>query len=898
MPTSASAFLDAKPSASSFLDAKPSANSFLGDLVTGKYAAGPEAPIEAAMNVGSGMVAGFPAYLAGGLKGLATGAADPKEVGSEWSDAVTYKPRSKGGKSLSDLAAVPFQKLTDVSTAGGHKVADITGSPVAGALTESTLSMAPALLLGVGRGKGKGGKAIEAPKEAAPTPPSAPPVSAAAVKETAKARKMSANDAANAEFDTLHQASADDFFGPNPKAAPSAERALDLAQQTAKDMQETAKPGGVRGFLDRVLGTPGKNKDLYNPIRNGEQHAVAQMDRWAAGQGRRIRQAIPDKAEREAVTMAVVSGDLSKLSPVQAAVAHQLQEGFSKMGDYALESEAIEGKRHNYMPQIWDMSDKKTKAIIEMWREASGKGPITPETKTPAGGTISPFMLQRAVKDVTEGMRLGMKPASLDPAALLETYVKSMGRAVERSKNIKALVNLVDADGTPMAGNKGQVPRDYVRVDHPDLEGLRVNPDIAPAVRVVLQSDDPTAIAAGLQVIAYASKRALVSYSAFHVKALTEAAIGSGANPLKLKSGIDAAFKKYYEGGVGDELDKLLSGPLKIGAPLEDVMGRDQFMGVVDFVARQADTVGMKKGVDALKFIDEKLQQFTFDYVLTGYKLETALRKYEGEMLKNAERAPAARLSETDIIRQVGEYTNSIYGGLNYERMIDHFERPAARKIMSEVLSKTGRRWEQTLLLAPDWLASTVGSWTNALEPGAQNALKRQLAQRYLATSAVIMFGVGSVINNAFTGHSMFENKSTKKDATWADDLKAKTFVDLGNGQHVNIGKHFFEVPHAALDPLNFALGKTQPMVVGEPLEQAFNKEWLSTGWTPPITQKKDDLPKAAGKRLKHAGKKFVPIPGQSIMQNGLAGLGGFFGFPVSGMTAEQKAQARLEAKQ
>src|SRR5258708_15188753 len=102
-------------------------------------------------------------------------------------------------------------------------------------------------------------------------------------------------------------------------------------------------------------------------------------------------------------------------------------------------------------------------------------------------------------------------------------------------------------------------------------------------------------------------------------------------------------------------------------------------------------------------------------------------------------------------------------------------------------MPKQGRSLMQTTLFAPAWLVSTVGSWTNALGVTERNALKRSLAQRYLATSAIVTFSVGSALNYYFTGHTMFENQPSNKDPSLGDRIKAKTEVQLGDGRRLQL---------------------------------------------------------------------------------------------------------------
>lgn len=110
------------------------------------------APIEAGINLATGFAGGFPAYLAGGLFGLAQRHTvnpdlDPKQVAEKWAETMTYEPYTEAGKRLAGTVSSPLVALTEMAETSGHKVADVTGSPVAAAITEGTIAMLPAFII-------------------------------------------------------------------------------------------------------------------------------------------------------------------------------------------------------------------------------------------------------------------------------------------------------------------------------------------------------------------------------------------------------------------------------------------------------------------------------------------------------------------------------------------------------------------------------------------------------------------------------------------------------------------------------------------------------------------------------------------------------------------------------
>lgn len=124
----------------------------------------------AALTIGSGALGD----IAGGVAGLATAAIPGLEQGSGAGvvqgvkDALTVQPSERGKMALGAIgeAAAPLvEPFAGAGQAAGEKVADVTGSPLAGALTESVVSSAPDLV-GGGLALKSAGKSAKAAKTA------------------------------------------------------------------------------------------------------------------------------------------------------------------------------------------------------------------------------------------------------------------------------------------------------------------------------------------------------------------------------------------------------------------------------------------------------------------------------------------------------------------------------------------------------------------------------------------------------------------------------------------------------------------------------------------------------------------------------------------------------------
>jgi hypothetical protein len=117
-------------------------------------------PLEAAANVATGTIFGFPGYLIAGAGGLAAKAlgvnVDPSELATQVSQALTYQPHTQAGQRLASAVQAPISWLNEKSLPAGQSVADFvadhgaspTASKWAGALTAAAIQTLPAVLIG------------------------------------------------------------------------------------------------------------------------------------------------------------------------------------------------------------------------------------------------------------------------------------------------------------------------------------------------------------------------------------------------------------------------------------------------------------------------------------------------------------------------------------------------------------------------------------------------------------------------------------------------------------------------------------------------------------------------------------------------------------------------------
>lgn len=127
--------------------------------------------IEPTLSLGSGLIGGVTSGITGlnemlnaavykytGLKPIGAEnlpdreKVDPVQIGSdrikEIASAMTYSPKTEGGKAGLNVVSYPFQKVAEGAKWAGEKTLDITDSPEAATAVDTTLQIVPAILAG------------------------------------------------------------------------------------------------------------------------------------------------------------------------------------------------------------------------------------------------------------------------------------------------------------------------------------------------------------------------------------------------------------------------------------------------------------------------------------------------------------------------------------------------------------------------------------------------------------------------------------------------------------------------------------------------------------------------------------------------------------------------------
>jgi hypothetical protein len=626
--------------------------------------------------------------------------------------------------------------------------------------------------------------------------------------------------------------------------------------------------------------------------------------REVGGLQRAMNKAIP-KERLEEITHLVEQNRMDELTPGERYHVQKVKDWYNKIGTMAQEAGVI--KRliaKNFVPHMWDMSDAATKKFFD----EGGFERANANVFTPHG-------LKRGVESYAQGISVGLKPKTLNYSEILGIYANSVIRAVHNAEALTTLKTTALGDGTHPVEMAGMEPKGYIRKHGIEgLEGYAVHPEAVKALQRAFDSYDPGVIERALLSTAFTFKRVAVSYSFFHPAALTLAYLGAGGNPVDFalgaaargvekatggrvkipyESAVDSALNEFYKGGSGDMADWGIRNGLELGTPIEDVVGKKTFDRMTNAIdtALGSDIHGLKP----FEKLDSSVHSFIWNYTQAGMKLVVFQKEFSRAIIdpKNLGR------DMNDIAADVSSYTNNVFGTLNWERIIERQKSRASRAVAGAAFSKKGLSVAQIVSFAPDWMVSTIRTWTQAVPGMTETAMTGRLHRAYIARGLLYSMAVADAVNIAYSGHHVWENdfrsqrqQGKEGEQGWLEHLHDLTFIDLGDGRKMQYNKHLFEFVHAITDPGSFAANKAS-MIITDPINVLSNRQWASFGFAPPISTSKDSAQRAED-IAKWEVEHHLPITVQQVLKGN---FGGMAGLPITGMTAKQKQQLREEER-
>lgn len=642
----------------------------------------------------------------------------------------------------------------------------------------------------------------------------------------------------------------------------------------------------------------------YDPDISVTEH-LNQYD-WDLARGERLtastRYAVDSLVKTEESRIKItqhLDGDTTiKLTLEEQKAATIARDVYNQVGQQALQAGVLTDFLENYVNHEWKPTPKREELLKQM-HEAFNKQPnMSPKDR---------HALTRKFTSLAEGKAAGLEPISEDVNTLIDTYIKSITRAMANKNLLESLKETKGPDGQSLVQRAGKAPYSYVPMSHSQLSSYRVHPSIAPSLEFLYHTQGSNAIVQAVESMNTALKRVQVSLSLFHAKSLIDAAAGAMEFTHPIRNLIDiakAAFgtsrghEAYLKGGMGDDIDHLIRS-LKITPragtlPVEDVTSG--FYEGLKTLQNSMDSaipgVG-KYTVGPVIQLSKALDHLLWENLHSGLKLVVGMNSLERlrrSYARDFERNPNAEIPSTaELADRAASYTNDIFGGLNWRRLADDAQTKWGREVANGLANPTARRIGQVMIFAPDWTYSTVRSVVKAIGKGSgvEGLLRpKQVAdlhRLYLIRSAFIYATLYNGINMALSGHPIWGNKRNGKPEPF--------LVDLGNGEWAQANKHAMEVPNLVMHPAKWAMGKLGN-IPSEIAEQALGKEYLSPDYMPPMKEG----------RLAHAAKRILPFSGTSYLEQGpKEAISSALGVPIYGHPKEstyEEMQAKKQKQQ
>ncbi len=594
---------------------------------------------------------------------------------------------------------------------------------------------------------------------------------------------------------------------------------------------------------------------------------------------------VPDVARRSELIHAIQEGRVRELQGNERTAAELFQHEMASFGDMGQKAGVLDDliSDGSYVTQLWE-NEVGAKTYYSSMRGSSR------------------FAEDRLIPSYKKGMELGLKPRTLDLAEIARIYGTSLGKAIGNKRILETLkVSKVVGSDTHVIMPVKDAPADYVGINHPQLMGYRVAPEMAPSLSFLFHSNNIPAWLASTTAISSAAKQGLLSLSGFHAKSLLEvgAGIALGLGSPKTLTRIPAMFKQLKQGKAGDFADQAVQAGLKI-----DAHGFDMDTHIAERVANKVVSTVERvplagklaalpiKGVTAAA---KGMNYFLWEYLHPSIKLATANVAFTKAMEHEAAQAikdPAYKVrSPKQVMQEVATTTNDLFGGLDWRKVSGEIENRFLHQQVASLTNPEGLRLLRVGLLAPDWLASTIRagykggkSTLKSLIPGTKLTVAEDLYRRYFLGGAVLTATVMEGLQQALTGTHFWDNEDP-------------TTVVTADGRKVQVAKHYTEIFHWLRDPAATAVNKLG-YVPKELIAQVANKQYVSTKGSPSMGQRKNAegklLPPSIGERLTHAVEGMLPIGAQNILEDKYTeALSGTLGVPIHGKTYEEIAAAK-----
>ena len=568
---------------------------------------------------------------------------------------------------------------------------------------------------------------------------------------------------------------------------------------------------------------------------------------------------------------------LSDLNPDEKLGLNAIRNIFKQFEDTLqdLDEPILKNIRDNYLPIIWsEYRGFNPSQFADMF-----------DTKVYGPTKSFKFAKKRIYDTINEGLKKGfrLKPGMDNAIELLKVYAIAAGKAVSTRALLKNLrtSSVPGITKSPFIAvtneevlnvMRGPYAKEYVDFTHPYINAnapVKVHQAIVAPLKMIFSAESENQFITAMFNTNLVMKRLAVGFSFFHAGGLIENAfftglsfktIGAILNPRSAPDIVKAInnptldFKDFplskvtkdliQSYGFNDVFEFARSAGLVIERGTID-QAHDRFYSVVNRTTSGLNNLlGYQFGTKTIgkaKKVFEWFDRVTWDRVYTSAKLFSFLKNFE-RLAKPGDQT----FNIYANARIASQVTNDAFGGLNWVQITQRIQNPLYKKLAQTVFQPGSKGYMQLLLFAPDWTISNLRIAFKALPLFESNPDARRLYQLYFARTALIYATIGSALNYIFSGHSILENKDP-------------TRIDLGNGEVLTFSKQFMEPFDWVTNPYGTGVKKlgSLPKSVVEVLT---NKQYLTSKWSPRITEYDDNNITKALKYGGQVGKKFLPI--------------------------------------
>jgi hypothetical protein len=569
------------------------------------------------------------------------------------------------------------------------------------------------------------------------------------------------------------------------------------------------------------------------------------------------KEAIPDEASRNGLKYAIQSGGdptqlqawidgarpeykadyeaAAKLSPAAQKVAAQISETNQTLLKQFRDLGGNIAEVPNYFTQIWT---GKNKAFD------GGSGSKL--------NTSVRYSMQKFHENYFAGEQAGLDPVR-DSIATQQSYMATMGRAVNNRKFIRDMTGGLASDGRPLLATAGDVrvvddptatnktyfvapeqkpfdAGDYKANPDPslsewvrrskDAQGnpiyvkgkLLVHPEIADHLANVLgdskirtslvpnQFDSP--ITAGAKAVSrfilddarkYAKSTLFGLPSLFHVARTSETAASVEANPfVGLATKIDLENNPWHQ-QLAEHGAMLAPDHVSEQTYMDGLASNSRYNLVNKALGLASNLPGLAGDAAArLKDINEKLAHYTFHQAVPGLKIGVIEKSYADLQQHYAKELSDGTVTQSQLLYASCQRGNELLGHLNYADM-------GANPTLQHLL--------QIFTLAPDFLQSNIKSTIGAVKGGANLALEpfgASEGRAYQTQFKSLAMATGMSWLMARFGNAMMNDGDMKHD---------HPFSVVWNNREYSIRSLPEDIYHAVNNLGGFARGRLSPFI-------------------------------------------------------------------------------------